>query len=150
MHSDPNITDVSRDSIVGRWSYRSLRNLADLARPFSELEFGRGLITLGRLRNDALSGSTLDMGSGYELTLSGAVSRAPDGATAIRLRGLGLAGTATAGWVYDYNGWLVPTWPQGQAQAPAIVGSVIRSVAHGESPEGVVASFYMVKQESES
>jgi len=51
-------------------------------------------------------------------------------------------------WVYDYQGYLVPDWPDGVNQVAAIVGSVIRTVAHsgGNAPAGVVCSFYAVKQ----
>ena len=50
-------------------------------------------------------------------------------------------------WIYDYIGWLVPTWPNSTAsqQRPAIVGSVTRTIQHGTAPAGVVASFYAVR-----
>ena len=55
-------------------------------------------------------------------------------------------------WIYDYIGWLVPVWPNSNAQLEraAMVGSVVRTVPHssngGTAPAGVVASFYAVKQ----
>ena len=41
-------------------------------------------------------------------------------------------------WVYDYIGWLVPVWPNSDAdlQRPAIVGSVVRTVPHASSGRG--------------
>ncbi len=52
-------------------------------------------------------------------------------------------------WVYDYLGYLVPDWPTGIGQRSAIVGSVIRTVAHsnGQATAGFVASFIAVKQD---
>jgi hypothetical protein len=41
----------------------------------------------------------------------------------------------------------VPSWPNGVEQRPALVGTVIRVVAHGPtSPAGFVASFVAVKK----
>jgi hypothetical protein len=53
-------------------------------------------------------------------------------------------------WVYDYTGWLIPAWPNGVGQVPAIVGSVIRTIPHSAgpgktAPAGEVASFYAVR-----
>jgi hypothetical protein len=47
---------------------------------------------------------------------------------AVRFQGFGEIGGET--WVYDYTGYLVPPWPNGVDQRPAIVGSVIRTVPH--------------------
>jgi len=68
----------------------------------------------------------------------------------VRFQGRGLVGGEE--WIYDYIGWLVPVWPNSNAQLEraAIVGSVVRTVPHssngGTAPAGVVASFYAVKQ----
>jgi len=54
-------------------------------------------------------------------------------------------------WIYDYECYLVPHWPNGVDQVPALVGSVVRTIPHSGgqpgtvSPAGVVASFYAVK-----
>jgi hypothetical protein len=54
-------------------------------------------------------------------------------------------------WIYDYEGWLVPAWPNGVQQVPAMVGSIVRTIPHSGSqpgtvnPAGVVASWYAVK-----
>lgn len=56
-------------------------------------------------------------------------------------------------WVYDYIGYVVPPWPNGIDQRPAIVGSVIRTIPHSGgqpgtlNPAGVVASFYAARSE---
>ena len=65
-----------------------------------------------------------------------------------------IAVTGTVGgdkWAYDYTGYLVPHWPNGVGQVPAIVGSVIRTLPHSAgpgkiAPAGVVASFYAVRR----
>ncbi len=63
----------------------------------------------------------------------------------LRFQGRGIEGTDTAGWVYDYNAYLVPAWMEGVNQIPSIVGSVIRTEPHGQAKAGVVASFIMLK-----
>jgi hypothetical protein len=68
----------------------------------------------------------------------------------VRFQGKGIVSGEM--WVYDYIGWLVPTWPNSDStlQRDAIVGSVVRTVPHksgggGENPAGAVASFYAVR-----
>lgn len=73
----------------------------------------------------------------------------------LRLADAGAVPGARAGrgeeWIYDYIGWLVPVWPNSNAQLQraAMVGSVVRTVPHssngGTAPAGVVASFYAVR-----
>ena len=58
----------------------------------------------------------------------------------------GRGGTESAGWQYDYHGDMTRTWPKGDKQVPALVGTVIRQKAHGDSPAGVVYPFIAVKQ----
>jgi len=82
--------------------------------------------------------------------------------------GTGRPGTETAGWEYGYHGHLTRNWyvprppsytpPNGVDQAPALVGSLIRSKAHVQkapdtsrpveqpAPVGYVAPFIAVKQ----
>ena len=55
----------------------------------------------------------------------------------IRFRGVGLEETGAKGWVYDYVGYLVPSWVNGQAQTDAIIGSVIR-VADHPGDDGII------------
>ena len=56
-------------------------------------------------------------------------------------------------WKYDYDCYLVPNWPDGINQVPALVGSLVRTIPHpgGQpgmvSPAGVVFSFFAIKQE---
>jgi hypothetical protein len=65
---------------------------------------------------------------------------------AVRFQGIG-EGSDAEGWVYDYVGYLVPAWPNGVDQRPALVGSVVRTVAHGANPAGMVASWIAVKRD---
>jgi len=58
----------------------------------------------------------------------------------------GRGGTASAGWQYDYHGDMTRTWPKGDRQVPALVGTVIRQKAHGDSPAGIVYPFIAVQQ----
>jgi hypothetical protein len=69
----------------------------------------------------------------------------------VRFQGKGIVSGEE--WIYDYIGWLVPVWPNSDAnkQRPAIAGSVVRTIPHssngGIAPAGVVASFYAVRQD---
>ena len=86
-------------------------------------------------------------GPGWSLTLKGA--RSYGNPMHARFEGKGIVGGEQ--WIYDYEGYLVPDWPNGVDQVPAIVGSVIRTIPHSGSqpgtvnPAGVVCSFYAVK-----
>ena len=86
-------------------------------------------------------------GPGWSLALKGA--RHYGNPMHARFQGTGVVGGEQ--WVYDYDGYLVPSWPNGVDQRPAIVGSVIRTIPHSGgsagsvSPAGVVASFYAVR-----
>lgn len=88
------------------------------------------------------------MGSYGTLTMFGSTGfGAP---FSIRIQGVGKdPGSQSEGWVYDYLGWYIPAWPNGVDQRPAIVGTVIRTVAHsnGQAKAGKVASFVAVRQD---
>ena len=122
---------MSDNPFVGSWTYRSLLNDPDVSTAFNSLEFGRG--TIG--------------GPGWSLALKG--SRAYGSPMQVRFQGTGVVSGEE--WIYDYWGSLVPAWPNGVDQRPAIVGSVIRTIPHSGgspgtvAPAGVVASFYAVR-----
>lgn len=131
---------------VGRWVYRSLLNDPRISTDFDDLEFGRAVIEIVESPMQTLRGTI--GGSGWELKLYGA--REYGSPMQARFEGRGLVGGET--WVYDYICWLVPNWPLSnpRLQRPALVGSVVRSVAHaasggGTAPPGVTASFYAVR-----
>ena len=136
---------MSANPFVGTWTYRSLLNNPQVDEEFDQLEFGRGTLTIKEAAPAVLAGTI--GGPGWSLSLHGAFGFGSP--MQVRFQGTGLLGGEQ--WVYDYIGWLVPTWPNSTAalQRAAIVGSVVRTVPHsdgsgGISPAGVVGSFYAV------
>ena len=71
-------------------------------------------------------------GDDWSLALTGARSNGHP--MALRMQGKGIIGGEH--WVYDYEGYLVPAWPNGVGQVPAIVGSVIRTTPHSGGKPG--------------
>ena len=136
---------MSDNPFVGTWTYRSFLNDADVNKPFNDLEFGRGTIVIEEAPMQSLKGTI--GGPSWSLTLKGA--RAYGNPMHARFQGVGQVKGEQ--WIYDYEGYLVPDWPNGVDQIAAIVGSVIRTIPHSGSqpgtvnPAGVVASFYAVK-----
>ena len=138
---------------------QSLRRKLDLSQPaersptsntdFNNLEFGRGTIVINEAPMQLLTGTI--GGPGWSLKLKGA--RAYGNPMSVRFQGKGIVGGEE--WIYDYEGWLVPAWPNGVQQVPAMVGSIVRTIPHSGSapkgkpppinPAGVVASWYAVK-----
>lgn len=141
---------MSDNPFVGSWTYRSLRNDPDLSIAFNDLRFGAGTIVIQQAPMQLLTGTI--GGTGWSLALTGA--RAYGNPMSVRFQGKGIINGAE--WIYDYIGWLVPTWPNGVQQVPAMVGSIVRTIPHPGSPPpgggpppinpaGVVASWYAVK-----
>ncbi|HEY4168628.1 MAG TPA: hypothetical protein VGM96_17715 [Reyranella sp.] len=136
---------MSDNPFVGRWTYRSLLNDPDVNTTFDNLEFGRGTIEITEGPMQLLAGTI--GGPGWSLTLKG--SRAYGSPMQVRFQGVGVVSGEK--WIYDYRGSLVPAWPNGVDQRPAITGSVIRTIPHSGgqpgtvAPAGVVASFYAVR-----
>jgi len=133
----------------GAWTYRSLINDPDINKEFNDLEFAAAEIVFEKSAFGTLKGK-LSFGNDF-LKLTGAASYGNP--FAIRLQGVGATpGTIEDGkpWVYDYQGYLVPVWPNGVDQRPAIVGSVIRTATHsgGRAKAGFVASFIAVRRDS--
>jgi len=126
----------------GSWSYRSFRNDPDLSVEFDALRFGAGTLELSTPAFGRLAGSL--GGEGWRLELAGGYGYGTP--FSLRFQGSGQIGGEA--WVYDYLGYLVPVWPGGVGQRPAIVGSVIRTVPHsgGQATAGYVASFIAVRQ----
>ena len=136
---------MSDNPFVGTWSYRSLLNDPDLSKAFNDLEFGAGTIVIKQDAMQLLIGTI--GGSDWSLNLKGA--RAYGNPMSVRFQGKGIVNGEE--WIYDYEGWLVPAWPNGVQQVPAMVGSIVRTIPHSGSqpgtvnPAGVVASWYAVK-----
>jgi hypothetical protein len=136
---------MSDNPFVGSWTYRSFLNDPGVNKAFNDLEFGRGTILIEEAPMQALKGTI--GGPGWSLALKGA--RAYGNPMHVRFQGVGIVNGEK--WIYDYEGYLVPDWPNGVDQVPAIVGSVIRTIPHSGSqpntvhPAGVVGSFYAVR-----
>lgn len=131
---------------AGSWSYRSFRSNPDLSVPVDELLFGMGELELAVSSAGQVTG-TLG-GEGWQLNLTGTAT-ATNPAT-IRFQGSGtIAGEE---WAYDYLGYHVPTWDNGVAQRPAIVGTIVRTKAHsgGNATAGYVAQWIAVLQDSKA
>jgi hypothetical protein len=132
---------MSDNPFVGSWTYRSLINNPDVGTDFNQLEFGRGTIVISETPMATLQGTI--GGPDWSLTLKGA--RQYGSPMHARFQGVGTVGGEK--WIYDYDAYLVPPWPNGVDQVPAMVGSVIRTIPHsgGKAHAGVVASFYAVR-----
>lgn len=150
-HSD----ESQQSPFDGAWTYRSYKNIAepfgDLSNPGNLQRFENSLFAEAILRLDVPQfgevQGLLDMGTSGTLHIRGwATYGSP---FTIRFQGVGTEGFPK-GWVYDYIGFLVPQWPNGIEQVPAIVGSVVRTVPHsgGKAKAGFTASFIAVCQSS--
>jgi hypothetical protein len=132
-------------SLVGEWTYRSFLNDADLTTSFNDLQFGLGTIAVEPAPMGVFKGRIF--GPGWALTLNGSISYGYPGV--LRFQGRGLV--AGEEWVYDYLGFVVPAWPNGIDQVPAMTGTIVRTVPHasgtgGVAPAGVVCSWIAVWQ----
>jgi hypothetical protein len=134
---------VSVHPLAGRWLYRSFRSRTDDVTKLEDLLFWQAEIVLLEGPMETLSGTIGDRTD--TLVLRGSASYGAP--YTVRFQGAGVEGTDTAGWIYDYVGYLIPPWPHGVAQVPSIVGSVIRTVPHseGRAKAGVVAQFVALK-----
>jgi hypothetical protein len=133
--------------LTGKWTYRSYRNTPTLLgndpQAALALIFGEGVFDFEADEGDRFHGA-LDMGSGYALALQGQVL--PGDPSGFSIVGLGIVGTPTEGWRYDYRGVPAYEWPNGVDQVPSLLGTVIRVNAHGpSSPAGYTASFTAVR-----
>lgn len=136
---------VSKASpISGKWSYRSFRSNPDLTAEPNALLFGQGTLDIAVSGQNQVSG-TLG-GEDWQLKLSGRIES--NNPLTIRFQGKGIIDGEE--WVYDYLGYLVPVWPNGVDQRPAIVGSIVRTKPHsmGNAPAGYVAQWIAVKQDA--
>jgi len=98
----------------------------------------------------------LDIGKGSVRTPELLRSRRPDQQNEpprFTFVAIGRRGTETDGWEYSFDGQLTRTWPSpadapaNVPRLPALVGSVIREKAHGDSPAGTVYPFIAVRRD---
>lgn len=137
---------MNQNPLTGKWTYRSFINDPDLKKAFNDLQFGLGTIVLEEAPLNILKGTI--GGDGWSLALKG--SRSYGNPMEVRFQGKGIVGGEE--WIYDYVGYLVPAWPNGIQQRPALTGGIVRTIPHksssgGISPAGVVASWIAVKQD---
>ena len=137
-------TSKAVNQLKGKWIYRSLVNDKALKTPFANLHFGLGVIEFKKIAGGRILNATLDLGNNLILTIAGEISK-EGGATSLKWRGTGVAGSPTAGWIYDYQAYLSPKWKKATDKTPILVGSVLRVVVCGGAPAGVTGTFYMVK-----
>ncbi len=155
------------DGFAGNWIYRSFNNRPELDATADDLLVGAADLILEVGGEAEYAGGTsagLDLGGGNEIsgkqsfhngfsidfTVSGTAKLGEP--PTIRFRSTGVEGTQTAGWIYDFTGYLTPSWPKGVGQRPAIVGTVIRTVEHpgpgGQvRPAGETLSFIAVSRD---
>lgn len=131
------------DAFAGTWTYRSFVNEPTPNVAFNSLRFGEAELVIDPFDPGSFSGR-LNFGPADHLALAGASSFGNP--FTVRFQGVG-EGPSVQGWVYDYVGYLVPPWPSGLNQRPAIVGSAVRTVEHDGAAAGLVASWIAVKQD---
>jgi hypothetical protein len=132
-------------NLAGTWTYRSFLNDPDLSADFNILEFGRGNIAVAAAPMGVFKGRIF--GPGWSLDLNGAIGYGNP--WSVRFQGKGIV--VGEEWIYDYTGVVVPPWPNGIDQRPAMVGSIVRTIPHSSSagsvaPAGVVCSWIAVWQ----
>jgi hypothetical protein len=155
------------ENLAGTWVYRSFVNLPQVlpriyptGTPREDLErwsgylFGQGEIELHPGYSGSLSG-TLVMRPEWEMDLAGRIVE-ENGRVLLFWNAIGRKGRESDGWMYEYRGELVPHWPNARVQTDAIVGSVVRTVAHDDmdplartdrvARAGSVVSFVMVRK----
>jgi hypothetical protein len=155
------------ENLAGTWTYRSFVNMPQvLPRIFpttpsrEDLElwsrylFGQGEMELHPGYSNSLSG-TFVMRPELEMDLAGCITQ-DNGRILLTWNAIGRKGRESDGWMYEYRGELIPKWPNAPRQTDAIVGSVVRTVAHDDldplartdrvAPSGSVVSFVMVRK----
>jgi hypothetical protein len=134
--------------LSGKWTYRSFINTPARVNGDQQkalrLIFGEGEFAFEPGEGDQFRGQFV-MAPGVALTLEGKML--PGNPEGFAIAGLGIDGTATEGWRYDYHGVAGFLWPDGVDQVPSLVGTVMRVNAHGPgAPAGFTASFIAVRQ----
>jgi hypothetical protein len=143
------MAQIGVEALTGRWTYRSFVN--DPTFPIEDCEtlqglfFGQAELVIDAFAPGDFRGRLI-FEPGAEMALIGASSFGNP--FTIRFQGRGDT-PPTAEFVYDYVGYLVPVWPHGVDQRPALVGSIVRTEPHsgGAAEPGFVASWIAVKQD---
>jgi len=137
-------------SLTGVWTYRSFHNDPDLNTAYDKYLFGSGYLTIDDAPAGVFRGKLGD--TGFLLACNGSTSYGYPGV--VRFQGKGIVNGEE--WIYDYLGFVVPAWPNGENQVPAIVGTIVRTIPHSGSapgtvsPAGVTASWIAVWKEAKA
>lgn len=144
---------MSLRELRGIWTYRSFQNLPELVHDFNKLSVWEVELYLevdeesnfihGHL------GERPEEATGSEPLLY-VKGKFTDGSpVTVTWRATGKRCTEYDGWIYDYSAVLNPTWEGGKGggNRPTLVGTVTRTVAHGQAPAGSVFSFIAVKRD---
>ena len=137
MTQKPNI-----GNLVGTWTYRSLFNNPNVSTDFRKLEFARAHISIDDAPMGVFKGRIF--GTDWSLDLDGAIGYGTPWTVFFQANGF----TKGAEWLYNFTGYVVPPWPNGVDQRPAIVGSVTRLRGAANEPVNIVCSFYAVRTDS--
>lgn len=132
----------SSEIFAGEWTYRSYLNNPDPAVDPNTLLFGFGILKIEEPSFGALAGTI--GGTDWSLSLRGAIYYGNP--MTIRFQGTGNVDGEP--WIYDYHAFHAPVWPNGVNQQPAIIGTVVRTIAHsnGKATAGVTASWIAVRR----
>ncbi len=138
------MAQIGIEALAGSWTYRSLVNNPTPGVPFNDLAFAEAELVVDEFAPGGFTGR-LVLAPGAEMALTGASSLGNP--FAVRFQGRGDS-PGIEDFVYDYVGYLVPVWPNGVDQRPALVGSVVRTEPHGGGAEpGFVASWVAVRRD---
>jgi hypothetical protein len=147
--------------LSGSWTYRSFHNNSTDVYQIPPTAHGRLILQEAVFRLETPTSTTLqgaiEWGTGV-LDLNGTVRSGVGGEpSSFEIVGTGRPGADTSDWEYRYQGHLTRHWPEGVNQRPALLGSVLRTKPHGDSPAwvshtggiatgGYVAPFIAVKK----
>jgi len=133
---------MNDNPFVGDWTYRSFLRNPDLSVEFNALRFGAGNLKIIASPFGTVQGTLGD--TGWSLDLTGHCSFGNP--NQIRFQGKGVISGEE--WIYDYLGYLTPSWPNGIEEVPSIAGTIVRTISHsnGQAKAGFVASWIAVRQ----
>ena len=102
------------DALSGVWTYRSFRNIGEAVEDFNELKVWEAELFLhcieGTYRLQGHLGERPAVVKGGEPFLNVVGEVFPGVPDRVRWRATGHPDTAFAGWIYDYEAVLNPTW----------------------------------------
>ena len=124
--AEKTVASHAASMLAGKWVYRSIKNIPDPNVDIGDMKLLVAVIDIPPFSGNRFSGTmtATEHGKDVRHVLEGEVQG--DRFTMRAVQG----NQNTEGWVYDYTGWVVPKWKDGQAQTPTFVGSVLRVTAH--------------------